>query len=766
MPSKLLAAMLACLMCLGSVARAQTPSNQTRGGETTVAKKVSPDKASPLLLQADDLVYDHRNNRVVARGNVEIYYDENILLADEVIYDKSANTLTAIGNVRLKEADGSVVNAERLTLSSNFRDGFIRSMKALTQDDSRIAASNAYRKDGKTVYENGVVTSCKPCEANPERPPVWRIKATRVIQDKEDQNIYFEDTRFELFGVPIAWLPYFYIPDPSVKQRSGFLAPQYRHDSMTGYALTVPYYYAISPNYDLTLSPTFTTKAGYLMEADWRQRLWNGAYEVKFAGVYNDNANDFVGQREWRGSIATKGEFELNKFWRVGWNAILESDDTFRRFYHLDSIYSTERVSSVYLTGMGERNYFNMSVNRYGNLGGQPYDYSTGQYIDSQSSWAYPSIDYNYVHDKPVFGGEFKFDVNALALSSNDQRTYNANGTTSPYFGRTDHVVTQAEWRRTLTDDLGQRFTPFVFGRGDIYNVSSFQNVNGDLGDSDTFTRQMVGGGLDYRYPFVAHTDTASHVIEPVGQIITRTNVANNDKVPNEDAQSLVFDDTLLFDINKFSGYDRIETGTRANVGLQYTMQTYNGVSVRAVGGESFQVAGKNSYDPTTGLYNTRSDYVVGGYVDYLNMFRFVTQFRLNESDFSVARQDYSAQVKLGIFEGALSYVAVAAQPLLGFTSPREEVAGFAAVKLTDEWTVFGDARYNLELSQFVRNSVGVQYADECFIYSVTYQQTFVEYADLKPDTSVMVRIGIKGFGQQTTPSSIADLSPEAAAFR
>jgi LPS-assembly protein len=369
------------------------------------------------------------------------------------------------------------------------------------------------------------------------------------------------------------------------------------------------------------------------------------------------------------------------------------------------------------------------------------------------------------VHDKPVFGGELKFDANVVALSSDERRTY-TNNVVNPYFDRTDRIVTSAEWRRTLTDDLGQRFTPFVFGRGDIYSVSSFKDVSGDAGDSDTFTRQMVGGGLDYRYPFVAHTDTASHVIEPVGQIVTRTNVANNDRMPNVDSQSLVFDDTLLFDINKFSGYDRIETGTRANVGVQYTMQTYNGVSVRAVGGESFQVAGKNSYDQATGLYNTRSDYVVGAYVDYLNMFRFVTQFRLDESDFTVARQDYSAQVKLGIFEGALSYVAVAAQPLLGFDTAREEVAGFGAVKLTDEWTVFGDARYNLELSQFVRNSVGVQYADECFIYSVTYQRTFVEYSDLKPDTSVMVRIGIKGFGQQTTPSSIGDLSPEAASFR
>jgi LPS-assembly protein len=275
----------------------------------------------------------------------------------------------------------------------------------------------------------------------------------------------------------------------------------------------------------------------------------------------------------------------------------------------------------------------------------------------------------------------------------------------------------------------------------------------------------MVGVGLDYRYPFVSHSENASHVIEPVAQIIARAG-GSNKNVPNEDSQSLVFDDTLLFDTNKFSGYDRMETGTRTNLGVQYTYQSYSGVSVRAVGGESIQLAGPNPYDPTTGLGTDRSDYVFGGYLDYRNRFRFLSQFRFNEADLSLSRQSYSAQTKLGFFEGAVSYVAVAAQPQLGFLTPRDEVAGFAAVKLNDEWTVFGDMRYDIDIDHWVRNSAGIQYADECFILSVTYQQTYVNYGDLVPSTSFLVRFGFKGFGQQTIPSAIGDLSPEAAAFR
>ena len=278
----------------------------------------------------------------------------------------------------------------------------------------------------------------------------------------------------------------------------------------------------------------------------------------------------------------------------------------------------------------------------------------------------------------------------------------------------------------------------------------------------------MIGVGLDYRYPFVSNTSNGSQVYR-AGRADRRPGRGSNKNVPNEDLQSLVFDDTLLFDINKFSGYDMIENDTRTNFGLQYTYQMYNGVSVRAVGGESVHLAGSNPYalEAASGLATDRSDYVFGGYIDYMNRFRLLAQIRINDQDFAVSSQNYSLQTKLGFFEGALSYISVAPQPELGFPTGRDEIAGFAAVKLNDEWTVFGDLRYDIEQDQWIRNSAGIQYADECFIVAVTYQQTYITYIlALAPRTSVLLRIGFKGFGQQTAPSSIADLSPEAAVFK
>ena len=178
-------------------------------------------------LQGDQLIYDKAGNRVVARGNVEIYYNNYILTADEVVYDQSRrNTLTAVGNVTLKEPKGNIVHADRYTLTDDFRDGFVQSLSIVTQDQSRITADRAIRRNGNVnEFENGKFT---PCKSDGGTPPLWCISATRIIHDADAATITYQDAYFEIFGQPVFYLPYFQHSDPSVKRKSGFLVAHLR----------------------------------------------------------------------------------------------------------------------------------------------------------------------------------------------------------------------------------------------------------------------------------------------------------------------------------------------------------------------------------------------------------------------------------------------------------------------------------------------------------------------------------------------------------
>ena len=240
--SSLSAALILLPLCSAVLSRsafAQDPSRQIDVPTPKTFPKASSmfgsrpkiDRAEPLYLQADQLIYDTRGNRVVAQGNVEIYYNNYILTADQVIYDQGTNTLTAEGNAQLKDPNGSITRADRFEALDDFRDAFVQSLSVVTQDDTRIAAERASRREGNiNEYERAKFT---PCKNDPGMPPLWCIGAARIIHDQQAATITYQDAQFELFGVPVLYVPYFQHADPSVKRRSGFLArshsQQWRH---------------------------------------------------------------------------------------------------------------------------------------------------------------------------------------------------------------------------------------------------------------------------------------------------------------------------------------------------------------------------------------------------------------------------------------------------------------------------------------------------------------------------------------------------------
>ena len=298
-------------------------------------------------------------------------------------------------------------------------------------------------------------------------------------------------------------------------------------------------------------------------------------------------------------------------------------DDTFRRFYNLDSRLKTDRVSQIYLEGLHDRNYM---ATRFYNT--QSLLFSDEPFSDAT---VFPIIDYDYIVKNPIVGGELSFNSNAMVFSNKDGVDSN-------------RLIVESNWRRQMIDGIGEVFTPFAQLRGDIYGVGGVDNqgLNGspdfvsETPDNGAILRGNALGGIEYRYPWMASTGSVTHVFEPIGQIIVRPNsLGNQQDIPNEDALSLVFDDTLLFDIDKFSGYDRIETGTRANVGMRYTAQLPSGTYARAVFGESYQLAGENEYDTdffrSSGLATDRSDYVGGLYIQALSNLGFSAQSRFDE---------------------------------------------------------------------------------------------------------------------------------------
>src|SRR5262249_25097853 len=150
-------------------------------------------------------------------------------------------------------------------------------------------------------------------------------------------------------------------------------------------------------------------------------------------GVYNENPP--AGEdSKFRGSIQSQGEFNLGSWWRWGWDVTAETDDTFRRFYKLDDIFATDRISTVYLIGQNDRNYFQANLYYFGGLTKED---------SGENAVVHPSIDYNYIFKNPVLGGELAYDMSILSLSRDPGQGLPSD---------VNRIVNQLKWRRQFTD--------------------------------------------------------------------------------------------------------------------------------------------------------------------------------------------------------------------------------------------------------------------------------------------------------------------------
>jgi len=786
-----------CIVSALPAAAAQQSSAQP------AAAAKAPDK---LVIDADELVYDRDNNTVTAQGSVQLFYQGRTLQADKVIYKQAAKRVYAEGHAKMTDEHGNVVYGTRFELTDNFRDGFIDSVQVLTQDKTRFTSPRVERQEGNvTILSKGDYTACEPCKTHPERPPFWQVRATKIIENQETHTIYFEDAQLLLWGFPVFYAPYFSAPDSTVNKKTGILAPEFVSGSNLGYGISIPYFWNIAPSYDLLFVPTYLSKQGFLGEAVWRQRLENGQYSVRVTGIDEQEPNLFAsypygaGNQRMRGSIETKGDFLLNPYWTFGWNATALSDKFFANDYRLQGIdfsnyYFQDIISSVYLRGQADHSFFDLSAYHF--------EGTTANDENKTMPIAAPVLDYNRVFDLPEdrtygLGGQATFDfnvaninrTNALFQSTGQQTFDNAfhlynvcetfvNGQwTNTYFpgkcmlrgiaGDYARASGQVSWERTYIDSIGEVWKPFAFARLDgegtsLNETGSITYYNAGVGSSTVanssqaaffatsnssgaFARGMAGVGLEYRYPFVSTTSWGTQTLTPIAQFIARPSEVIPTIQPNEDAQSLVFDETNLFAWNKFSGYDRIEGGTRLNYGLQYTANFANGGRANVVAGQSVQVAGQNSYtlyDITntgmeSGLDKTLSNVVAAESLQPTAApITLISKQQFDNSNFQLARFDAIAKATFWGVTGAVDYARYEAQPALGWNFPREGLTSSASYKFLDRWSVNGSLVLDMSRHYYdnfgqttpvffpAGYSVGVGYKDECTTFTIKYSSS------------------------------------------
>jgi LPS-assembly protein len=700
-----------------------------------VSAKPGDDK---ILLQADSLSYSMSSNVATATGHVEVAYYDCVLLADTLSYDSGKDLVTASGHVAIMEPSGDVVFADSLRLTDGLQDGVIEHFYVLFNGGkARLAAASARREpNGITRLSHVVYSPCEICNTKGFEP-LWQVKARRVTHDQVRKTISYRDAVMEVKGVPVLYLPYFQNADPTVKRHSGFLVPTFGRSSQIGYYARVPYFFDIAPNQDLTLTPMLTTEGSVLMEGEYRLRTRRGQLDLDGSFTYADLGTGVPGQPShdtFRSDLFGNGRFRINDVWSAGFQAQLVSDDTYLKLYKLsptDTYQLDELTNRVYLDAFSGRSYGSLNA----------YYFQGLRQIDDPSTTplVLPFGTFTWYPDGRWLGGNLHFDGSILSLTRSrgpdDQR-----------------VTLSGHWDRRFVAGNGEVFTPFFEARGDVYYTHD-QNPTHDPAlprDSQIISRGLTTAGVDWRWPFI-RPGRVNQVIEPIVQLIWSPYGGNPSGIPNEDGTSFEFDDTNLFSIDKLPGYDLVDSGPRANVGVRYSVYSGSGQMAEFVFGENFRLKPNKALGGVTGLGNGQSDYVGRLRLSLGTHLSLLTRFQIDHKTLSFKRNEVLAEVGNPDYWLHFSYLQLASDispPSLG---ARKEVWAETHLKIHGNWALEAEARRDMANQKMIEMSTTLVFANRCLDFELQFKRDYTRYREIKPSSSVSVRIRLMTFGDTST---------------
>ncbi|HTI66518.1 MAG TPA: LPS-assembly protein LptD [Caulobacteraceae bacterium] len=708
-----------------------------------------------VYLEADTLTDDRTAKVVTARGSVEARHNGRTLRADEVIYNTETGEAHAKGHVVLINPDGSVEYSDDVVLDDDLKAGFATAFAARVKGNITIAAGSAVRRNENVNELNkAIYTPCNICAADGSpKEPTWSVQASRVIQDREHQVVYYRNAVIRIKGVPVLYTPIFWHPDPSAERRSGFLAPNIRYANRLGISYEQPYLWVISPSADLVVSPVLTTQVAPFLNLEYRQRFYSGVLHARVGYTYEKrfDSQGKYGPTTSRSYILADGLFQLDDKWQWGFGAERVSDPTLFARYRIDDIYGrrgpfttdTQRLlSQVFATRQDARSYFSISAITFQSLRVLQVGREIISYDPSSAfPLVAPLIEARFDPDSPVLGGRFRFQGSAVALTrSQTTSLVTPAGANQGIDDR--RVSASADWRRPFTMANGLRVEPFGQARIDAYSIDNPLAAD----PKDTFSRGLATIGADVSWPFIRQRGNSSIILEPLAQVAISPDYKPNPNVPNEDSVALVFDSTNLFSSNRFPGFDLYEGGQRVNVGGRSTFNWGAGHSASVLVGRSFRDEPNPAFYVGSGLEGRSSDWVTAVTLAPIKGLNIFSRSRLDAQSLKIRREEAGIDVNLWRISASTRYLYTE-KDASGLRT--ESINMNATVRLTNHWGVSGLAVRDLDAGQWPFSQLSVYYQDECIRVDVIYSHNQTFASTISPANSIQLRLTLATLGGQ-----------------
>jgi LPS-assembly protein len=703
-----------------------------------------PDYGDQLVeFSADSVAYDSDADVLTASGAVRMSREGNYVAADSVEWNRKSGEVRAVGNVVLMTPEGDKLIGDNVLLTDTLRDGTIDNLLVALEQGGRIAARRGVRRGDTTILENAIYSPCPvTTETGCPKRPSWAITAVRVIDEPARKRVRFEGGRLQLFGMTLPLLPVFNIPRDQRGGATGFLVPDIAYSSVKGVEVAQPYHWQFGPNRDLTITPHVYTGVLPSVEAKYRQLSSLGAFQLggflTYGTIENVNSDVPSNRKGLRGYFEGNGKAQLDPLWSITSSVRLATDKTVARRY--DISYDDRLRSFV--------NAERISPNSYITIAAWAFQGLRQDDQQKQIPFVLPAIDARWLIGE-IAGGRVELQANSLSIIRIEGQD-------------TQRAFASARWDVRRLTPWGQDVQLTAYGRGDLYHTDESASTPVVIyRGTDGWHGRAIGAlAAEVKWPFVGPLFGGIQRLVPRVQLVLTPRTPNMD-IPNEDARSIDLEDSNLFALNRFPGYDRWEDASRVTYGADWSLELPN-IFISSTVGQSYRFANPSAIFPEgTGLTGRFSDVVGRTRVRYGRFIDFTHRFRVDKDNLAVRRNEIDLTVGSEQTYARIGYLRLNrnTDPSIEDLRDTEELRLEGRVLFHRYWSIFGTAIVDLTDKnedpfsvadgwQPVRHRLGVQYSDECLELGLTWRRDYEQIGSFRKGSTFVLHLALKGLSR------------------
>ena len=712
-----------------------------------VAPLPAPDLQTqdPLVeFSANQVTYDGDADVVTASGAVRMSREGHYLAADQVTWDRNTGEVRASGNVVLVTPEGDKLIGDSVVLTDSLRDGTVQNLLVVLETGGRIAAARGTRRGDVTMLENAIYSPCPVTSATgcPRRPS-WSITAARIIQDPARNRVHFEGGRLQLFGINFPLLPIFRL-STGEGGATGWLVPDISISTKKGLEVAVPYHWQIAPNRDFTVTPHLYTGVWPALEAKYRHLDTIGAFqasgfltygEIESADLDAPDADDRNGIRAY---FEANGKAQLDPLWSITSSLRVASDKTVTRRYDLTR---DDRLRNVV-------NAERIGPNSYVSIAGWAFQGLRPDDEQDEIPVALPAVDARFRMEDPILGGKIELQANSLSIFRLEGQD-------------TQRAFASARWDLRRLTSWGHELTLTAYSRGDLYHTDEAASTVVPIyrGTDGWHSRAIGALAADVKWPLIGPAWGGLQRLVPRVQLVLTPPTPNLD-IPNEDARSIDLEDSNLFALNRFPGYDRWEDGSRITYGVDWSLDRPK-LSIMTMIGQSYRISRRTIFPEGTGLTDRLSDIVGRTRVRYGRFIDLTHRYRVDKDNLAVRRNELDLTVGSEQTYAQIGYLRLDRNidPTIEDLGDKEELRLAGRILFERYWSVFGATVIDLtgkgedpfSLSDGftpVRHRLGIAYEDECLELGLTWRRDYERFGTFRKGSTFALRLALKGLGR------------------